>query len=342
MKIAMIGLGGVGVSLLRSLKEAGLEPICFSNTKIDHFDVRLQGKPERLELDIHTAVSESLMKSFDLLIFCLKNQVLVREFDHYFPLLNDDGLILCAQNGIMEYFLSEKVSDESRILGAQVKGNAIRTPPNRVDIPHPIRIVVGPMRPGGNARTGPVLKLFERTSFSSVVSQILPLKWTKLVFSSAVNPLSALTGFFADRLMRDPTALKVATGIINEVIAAADAEGIVLAKEGPLSPYWFRNSSGLPRFIKFFILRLFSLSLKGMKVSMLQDIEQGRQTEIDTLNGFVIERCRRHGLESPFNELTLKLVKDLEAKSLRSGGENLKYFQELISSVDPRRSPRRG
>ena len=48
------------------------------------------------------------------------------------------------------------------------------------------------------------------------------------------------------------------------------------------------------------------------KPSMLQDIEAGRETEIDFLNGAIVEFGRRHGVDAPLNEALTALVKGLE------------------------------
>jgi 2-dehydropantoate 2-reductase len=251
-------------------------------------------------------------RSFELVIFALKNQVLVQAFDRYRELLRNDGVVQIAQNGVMEYFIAERF-DPARLLGTLVKGSAIGVSPRRIEIPQPVGFVVGPFRAPPDQRLAEVLSIFDRMRFSRTVPEVLPLKWTKLVFSCVVNPLSAITGLYADALFRHAPARPIALSIVDEVVAVADAEGIVLGREGPLSPYVLRRSSRLPRFAKLTLLRLFSLALRGIKVSMLQDIEHGRPTEIDYLNGFVVERARRHGLAMPFNELTIDLVKRKES-----------------------------
>jgi 2-dehydropantoate 2-reductase len=164
---------------------------------------------------------------------------------------------------------------------------------------------------------------------------VLPYKWTKLVFSCVVNPLSALTGLDADRLLRTAAALPAALEIISEVIQLANAEGVRLAREGPVSPYWLRRGNGVPAVVKKLILRAISFSLKNVKVSMLQDIENGRRTEIDFLNGFIVDRARGFGIETPRNELTTRLVKELESGALRPNTANLDRFRKRTELASP-------
>lgn len=329
MNIGIVGLGSVGVALARELQRAGHKPIGFTSTQRDgRYEVVEKGRTHRVELETHNTVSDDLVGRFDLLVFCLKNHVLVRVFPDYEPLLRGDGVILCAQNGVMEYFLAERF-DPARLLGALVRGSLIGVSPTRVEIPQPIGLVVGPFQKGATGRTAEALRIFDGTRFSRTVDAVLPFKWTKLVFSSVANPLSAITGLYAGEVFRNRRALGIGTRIIDEVLQVADAEGVALGREGPVSVDWFRHHNRLPQLVKVGILGLFSFALRGIKVSMLQDVEQGRPTEIDYLNGFVVDRARRHGIETPFNELTVRLVKELESGQRQPGLASLRDYDRL-------------
>ena len=52
------------------------------------------------------------------------------------------------------------------------------------------------------------------------------------------------------------------------------------------------------------------------KASMLQDVEAGRRTEIDAINGAIVERAAKHGIAVPVNETLVRLVKVIEAQYL--------------------------
>jgi len=50
----------------------------------------------------------------------------------------------------------------------------------------------------------------------------------------------------------------------------------------------------------------------GHRSSMLQDIEKGKKTEIDYLNGFIVGRGKVNGISTPFNEVITQIIKSLE------------------------------
>ena len=51
-----------------------------------------------------------------------------------------------------------------------------------------------------------------------------------------------------------------------------------------------------------------------LRASMLQDLEKGRKTEIDAINGYVVERGREAGVATPFNRLIVELIRAAEAR----------------------------
>ena len=75
------------------------------------------------------------------------------------------------------------------------------------------------------------------------------------------------------------------------------------------------------------------------KPSMLQDLEQGRATEVDVVNGGVAERGRAHSIATPFNDRVVELVHAMERRRALAGSRRA----HASSSLTPARDrPRRG
>ena len=83
--------------------------------------------------------------------------------------------------------------------------------------------------------------------------------------------------------------------IVRECVAVAKAEG---------------ESFDEPAVLEF--VRAVAESTAANTSSMLQDVLRGRETEIEAINGFVIDRARRHGIEVPGNEVLWGMVKAIE------------------------------
>jgi 2-dehydropantoate 2-reductase len=330
-RIAIVGLGAIGVSLADALHRSGLRVAGFSATDQSMFQIDDRGRPRQVTVPVRLAVTPESRGAFDLVFFCLKNDVLAKTFASYLDLLAPTGLVVCAQNGVMEYFMADHF-DPRRILGAQVKAGCYLTPPDQLVITHPLQLVVGPLE-ASHAQDEQVARALAELGalpFVRAVPDILPYKWSKLVFTSVTNPLAAITGFTADRLLKDRASRPVILGLLDETLRLADAEGIALAKEGPFDPRFFRHRTGWRRVLQGLALQLFALSLKGMKVSMLHDIELGRKTEIELLNGVLLQRARRFHMTLPGHDLTVQLIHDLEQGRLRPGTQHLQAFANLF------------
>jgi 2-dehydropantoate 2-reductase len=62
---------------------------------------------------------------------------------------------------------------------------------------------------------------------------------------------------------------------------------------------------------------------------MLQDLERGVKTEVDVINGGVVERGREYGVETPYNELVVEIMHSMERGERRPGRDALEELRAL-------------
>ena len=70
--------------------------------------------------------------------------------------------------------------------------------------------------------------------------------------------------------------------------------------------------------------------LAGGRPSMLQDVMRGRRTEIDYLNGYVVNEGRRVGVKTPFNEAVVRLVHEHGVGTLKPDPKNLEPLLRML------------
>jgi 2-dehydropantoate 2-reductase len=112
---------------------------------------------------------------------------------------------------------------------------------------------------------------------------IAPAVWRKLAVNCAVNPLSALLGVPNGRLLSIPAARAVMSAAAREVEAVARARGIDLGADPAALAVAVAERTATNR------------------SSMLQDFERDAPTEIDAINGAVVDEGRRLGIATPVN-----------------------------------------
>lgn len=119
-------------------------------------------------------------------------------------------------------------------------------------------------------------------------------QWTKLIFNASTNPVGALTGLHhAAATFFKPTG-ELFNILIDEGIAVARAHGIELHGD---PKQMVQNAAKAPG---------------KHKASMLQDILAGRQTEVDFMNGAIVQWGEKVGVPTPLNKALWALVKGLE------------------------------
>jgi 2-dehydropantoate 2-reductase len=130
---------------------------------------------------------------------------------------------------------------------------------------------------------------------TSVSKNINNETWSKVVLNSVVNPLSAIFRVRNNEISTQPLA-EVRHQIIRECIVVGNAEGVTFPKD-------------LEKGIGKELISYTNYS------SMCQDMMRGKRTEIDFLNGRIVELGARHHIPTPVNETLVHLIKFLEEKN---------------------------
>lgn len=148
--------------------------------------------------------------------------------------------------------------------------------------------------------------------------------WSKVLINSALNPLSAVRGSSFGELMNDKNSRKLFTQLYTEAYPLAKRHveefGEKLGSfEG--SPALANFAFKIPIVSDMILIHKLAKKYKNVRSSMLQDIEKGRQTEIDFINGQIIGLGEKYGVKTPFNKEIYGAVKRLESSGLNSGAD---------------------
>ncbi len=119
-------------------------------------------------------------------------------------------------------------------------------------------------------------------------------QWTKLIFNASTNPVGALTRLDHGAATRFAPTGELFNALIAEGEAVARALGITLDHDPREMVQAGANAPG------------------KHKASMLQDVEAGRPTEVDFMNGAIVQWGEKVGVPTPLNKALWALVKGLE------------------------------
>ncbi len=144
-----------------------------------------------------------------------------------------------------------------------------------------------------------------------VTDNVRGMIWTKLLVNSTFTGLSAISGLrYGPASEHHPATF----ALWNEGLAVADAQGLELDTIHDLDPRAFDEQA----------LAAYMEHSANVKPSMLQDLEAGRETEVDVVNGGVAGKGRELGIPTPANDKVVELVHAIERGELTPDPANLR------------------
>lgn len=248
---------------------------------------------ERITLPRVVADVASLEERFDLILLAVKWPELEQACDPLPNLITPLGVVVPLLNGLTSEDVVAHYVGAQRTLAAVAYMSAGIASPGTLYVQGQPRLGLAAYRPGQDADLERVASLFERAGVrvmrSSDYRQML---WEKMVWNAPFNALCALTnkpaGVCIERM--EPLILRA----MREVLAVAAAEGVSISPQLPER-----------------MLHTSRLEYAETVPSMLQDVRKGRPTEADPLQGEVVARAERLGVDAPVLSTLASLMRGL-------------------------------
>lgn len=307
MRIAVLGGGGAMGGLfggwlaraghdvtLVDVSDAAVSEINRSGVTIEEKDGSSATIPVKATSDPASVAPVDIVVNF---VKCYHTEDAVRSA---LPMMGAETAVLSLQNGWGNAPRIASVVGESKVLVGLTYHSATLVAPGRVKHPGVGMTYMGELDGSLSPRLGAAADAFRSAGFEVTVSdRVLDEVWKKLALNVCTLPTAALLRYFAHELNQHEGTRALMAGLLREVVAVAKAQGIALDYD----ERWTAITGLLDRAI-------------GAKASMLQDVEARRRTEIDVINGAIVEAGKRHGVPTPLNDCMVWLVKSLEESYL--------------------------
>lgn len=214
------------------------------------------------------------------------------------PMIGPDTAVLTLQNGWGNADVISRIVGADRVLVGLTYHSGVLAAPGHVKHPGVGMTYVGEISGEQTPRLARLADALRGAGFEVTPSTtILDEVWKKLALNCCTLPTSALLGLFSHELAAFEPMRDEMRAILGEVRAVAAAQSIALDEQ----ERWGTIIGILERGV-------------GGKSSMLQDVEAGRRTEIDVINGAIVAAGQRVGVPTPHNLAMFNLVKGWEAK----------------------------
>jgi 2-dehydropantoate 2-reductase len=320
MKVCIVGAGAIGgflgLRLARAGMDAGVRVTALARgatlAALRLHGWRMQTADGLLQAPAATADASSAadiaaLGVQDLVIIAVKGQSLGSVAPTIAPLLGPDTVVLPAMNGVPWWF-GEGFTDapldsvdpggriaaaipQALVLGCVVHASTATAEPGLVVHKMGQGLIIGEPAGGASARAQRVVALFAQAGFNATLSERIRYDiWYKLWGNMTTNPVSAMTGATADRVLDDPLVAAFCISAMHEAAAIGRRIGCAI-DETPEDRHKVTRKLG------------------AFKTSMLQDAEAGRPMEIDALVSAVREIGQRVGVATPNIDALLGLTR---------------------------------
>ena len=243
--------------------------------------------------------------------------------------LADDGVIVTLQNGLPELLISEIVG-ENRVLGCTVAWGATMIEPGVCELtssPDALTFSLGYIGKTPNCHFNDVKALLEKMGPVEIDDNFIGTRWSKLLINSGFSGMSAVLGCTFGEAAKDKRSRKIIQAIIKECIDVCDKAGIKIEPiQGKDVVKLLDYNNPFKKAISFAIIPIAIKKHALLKASMLQDIEHGKKTEVDAINGSVCEFGKKVGVPTPMNNKVVEIIHRIENGELKPSFDNLNLF----------------
>jgi len=342
MRIAIIGAGAMGTAIGAYITRAGyavdmvdanMEQV--GALKRDGAVVRHSDPSKDFSVPVSALVPRDMSGIYDLIVLTTKQTANAAVLPSILPRMNEDSVICTLQNGVPEPYVAEIVGN-NRVVGGSMHFGAELVEPGVTRITteysrfrsHAMQI--GEISGNITERIRKTARVFGAMGNVEVTTNLMGTKWFKLLVNSSRSGMSAALGCTFGETVSNPVSLACSLFIAKECIDVCRAEGIMMVGtdlEDPSQYYW-QTPRELAKSMERF--KADGQAASGLKASMLQDLEKGRPTEIDYINGYVVQRGNAHGIPTPFNSLVVDIVRQAQENGVVNDMSKLSRFYPLL------------
>ena len=305
MKIAVLGAGAMGSLYGAKLSANGKNDVHLIDVWKDHIDaVNSHGLQMEEGDDVllyenlkgHTSSEEAGV--CDLVLVFVKSTVTRTAVESNAAVFGPDTVALTLQNGLGNIEQISSVIGAERVIAGTTAHGATMLSPGKIRHAGKGKTIIGELGGHESDRIRKMAAVLEDAGMETVISgNVLGLVWDKLLVNVGINALTGITKLYNGQLLDYPEIEELLEKAVSEGVAVARAKGIRLGFDDPVA-----HTKDLCR------------ATAANKSSMLQDILNGRQTEIDRMNGAIVREGKALGIETPVNLALTNLITYLSRK----------------------------
>lgn len=344
MKIAVYGAGSLGTIIGAYLtKEYGKNSVDLIAHGKQHIqDLNDKGAHVTGSVDFSVPVSaktpeELKDQEYDIVLLLTKQTHNDEVLKKIKKILKTNGTLVSLQNGVPEVKIINQINPKNVVAGSvEFGGTLLNNVESELTTELPLfnklAFQIGELDGKTTPRIEKIKEVLSNVGGTEISDNLLGTKWSKLLINASFSGLSAASNATFGQIADDKIGIESALNIINEGLQAGKADGVVFAKMSSLDLNSFAINSQNDEKKQLLFLNKIMQNSKNLKASMLQDLEKGRKTEINDINGVIAETGKKHDIPTPFNDLVIEIVtKAQNTGNLPEFNDTMQKFSALLT-----------
>lgn len=305
MKISVIGAGAMGGLFGGLLKKAG-HTVLLIDKRLEHvqhineYGLIIQSQDKQDTIKIEAATEIEKVHASDLIFIFVKSYSTKEVVEQLKYFISKKTCIVTLQNGIGNAEIIKEVLGVQKVISGTTSYGATLISPGKIYYTGKGMTYIGEIDFSCKKRA---IKLADTLNAAGICCQYSPnidkMIWSKVIINAGINAITAITGVKNGSIIEETELLAIMTAAVEEAAIVVKAKNIEFAYKNPLE----------------MVINVIKTTANNIS-SMAQDVQNGRQTEIDFINGAIVREGKKLGIPTPVNEMLTNLIKYLEKKKL--------------------------
>lgn len=334
MRIAIYGAGSLGTILGAYISKAGVSIDLINRNKAHIEALNTQGAQVvgtvQFTQPVVAYTPEEMRGQYDILFLMTKQQHNTEVVTMLKDFLAPDGVLVTFQNGLPEVQIAS-ILGEQRVLGCTVAWGATMQSAGVCELtsePDALSFSLGAISANRSKHFAKVKELLELMGTVDIEDNFLGTRWSKLLINASFSGMSAVLGCTFGEAAKPHASRRIVQALIKECIDVCQAGGIRIEPvQGKDIVALLNYKNSIKKAFSYFIIPIAIRKHAKLKASMLQDIEKGKLTEVDAINGAVSDYGRKVSCPTPMNDRVVDIIHRIERGELHPSFDNLRYFK---------------
>lgn len=344
-RVLIIGAGAIGGITGAMLHEANIDVCLIDKNKahvqaIQEHGLQIENFPQPIHVPIKADLTK-VQQQYPHVIIAVKSPFTEQVIQALEGHLTPNALIYSFQNGLGNTDIMANYYPRNQIVAGVIGWGASNLGPGKLRVTSSTgNFVIGfeNKESLSDHRLHEMREMLQVWRPTIITEDIMGYRWAKLIINSVIATYGGLLGMTVGDMLGHPQISELMGDLGYEGIQVADALGIALQRVDGLNIRNFfykpsKNDGVITKTAKTLITKIMkkigARRHGKIRSSLLTDLERGIKTEVDFLNGYIVQKAKEVKLKVPINTFLVKAIHEIEDGKRTIGLDNLPELKEV-------------